>query len=62
MKATWDDSESDSEEDIDKANVYFMVHGDSSPKITSKRTLDDSELTLDELDFAFQEPDGKYLS
>jgi len=62
MNATWDDSESDSEKDVDKANVCFMVNEENSPKVTSKPTLDDSELTLDELGFAFQKLDGKYIS
>ena len=62
MKATWVDLESDSEEDVDSANVCFMAQGETSSKVTSKPTLDDSELTLDELGFAFQELDEKYIS
>ena len=41
IKATWNDLESDSEEDVDKANVCFMALGDNSSKVTSEPTLDD---------------------
>ena len=54
MKATWDDSESDSEENVDSANVCFMAQGETSSKVISEPTLDDSKLTLDELGFSFQ--------
>jgi len=42
IKATWDDSESDSEEDVDSTNVCFMAQGETSSKVTSEPTLDDS--------------------
>ena len=60
IKATWDDIESDSEEEIVVANVCFMAHRDNSNKITSELNLDDSELSMDELAMAFEELQSKY--
>ena len=46
LKATWN-SESESKEEVDTTNVCFMAN-DSTPKITFKPSLNDSELTMDE--------------
>ena len=53
MKATWD-SESDFEEKGDTANVYFMTN-ENTPKITSKASLNECELSMDELGETFEE-------
>ena len=37
LKATWD-SESESEEEVDTANVYFMTN---TPKVNSEPSIDD---------------------
>ena len=42
MKATWDDSESESEFEINVANMCFMAHGDHASKIQSEPILDDA--------------------
>ena len=41
LKATWD-LESDSEEEVDMANVCFMAN-DNTPKVISEPSLDDCE-------------------
>ena len=48
MKATWDNSESDSEEEVDAVNVCFMTYGDDTTKVYLENSLDDDELTMDE--------------
>ena len=50
LKATWN-SESESEE-VDTTNVCFMVN-DNTPKVTSEPSLDDCDLTMNELEDAF---------
>ena len=49
LKATWDDSESDSDEEIYSANVCFMAHRDDPTKVSLETTLDDDELSMNEL-------------
>ena len=47
LKAIWD-SESESEEKVDMANVSFMPNNNTF-KVTSEPTLDECDLTMDEL-------------
>ena len=49
MVATWDDSESESKEEIDTANMCFMAHGEDATKVCFENSLDEDELTMDEL-------------
>ena len=52
-QATWN-SESESEKEVDRAHVCFMANN-NTPKVTSEPSLDDCELTMDELGEAFEE-------
>ena len=58
FKSTWD-LESDSEEEVDTANVCFMAN-ENTPKVTFESCLDDCELTMDELGEAFEELSHNY--
>jgi len=58
LKATWD-LESESEEEVDMANVCFMAN-DNTPKVTSEPSIDDCELTMNELGEDFEEPSHNY--
>ena len=58
MKAICD-SESEFEEEMDTANVYFMAN-DNTPKVTFEPSLDDCELTMDELGEVFEELSNNY--
>ena len=49
MVATWDDSETESEEEIDTAHMCFMAHGDDAFKVYLENSLNDEDLTMDEL-------------
>ena len=53
FQVTWDDSESESEEEQDKANMYFMAGNEvnSNPE---------DELTFDDLAYAFEELNDHY--
>ena len=51
LKATWD-SESESEDEVDMTKVCFMAN-DNTPKVISEPSLDDCDLTIDELGDAF---------
>ena len=53
LKATWD-SKSESKEEVDTANVCFMAN-DNTPKVTSEPSLDECELSMDELGESFEE-------
>ena len=57
LKAT-QNSESESEEEVDTANVCFMAN-DNTPKVTSELSLDDCDL-MDELGDAFVELSNNY--
>ena len=58
---SWDDdSESDSREHVDVANVCFMAHGDDTIKEPFKPTLDDSDLTMVILANFFEELQERY--
>ena len=59
LKATWD-SESETDEEVDTAYVYFMAN-DNTPKVTFEPSLDDSELTMDELGEVFEELSNNYV-
>ena len=58
LKATWD-SKSESEEELDTANVCFMAN-DNTPKVISKPSLDDCNLSIDEIGDAFVEFSNNY--
>jgi len=59
--SSWDDdSESDSREDVDVANICFMAHGDDPTKAPFKPNLDDSDLTMDEPANFFEELQERY--
>ena len=60
MVATWDDTESESEEEIDAAHMCFMAHGDDATKVTNDNSLDEDELTMDELAQFFEELQHRY--
>ena len=49
MKATWD-SKSESKEEVDMAHVCFMTN-ENTPKVTSESSLDECELSMDELKY-----------
>ena len=44
--ATWDDTESESEEENDAAHMCFMAHGDDASKVILDNSIDDDELTM----------------
>jgi len=48
MVATWDDSETESEEKIDTTHMCFMAHGDEASKVNLENSLED-DLIMDEL-------------
>ena len=58
LKATWD-SESESEKEVDTTNMCFMAN-DNTPKVTSEPSLDDCDLSMDELADAFVELSNNY--
>ena len=58
LEATWD-SESEFEEEVESTHVYFMAN-ENTPKVTYETTLDDSELSMDELGEAFEELSNNY--
>ena len=58
LKATWD-SKSETDEEVDMAHVCFMANG-NTPKVISEPSLDDCELTMDELGEAFEELCNNY--
>jgi len=60
LAATWDDSESESEEEIDTANMCFMVQGEDTTKVCLENSIDDDELTMDELAQFFEELQHRY--
>ena len=47
LKVTWD-SESESEEEVDTANVCFMAN-ENTPKVTSESSLKECELSIDDV-------------
>ena len=49
MVATWDDSETESKEEIDTAHMCFMAHGDEASKVNLENSLEDDDLTMNEL-------------
>ena len=48
MVATWDDSETEPEEEVDTENVCFMTNRDEATNVTIQDSLDD-DLSIDEL-------------
>ena len=55
MVATWDDSESEFEEETDVANLWFMASDEHLTKINSELKLENCDLTMDMLVSAFEE-------
>ena len=49
MVTTWDDLETDSEEEIDAAHVCFMANGEKASMVNLKNFLEDNDLIIDEL-------------
>ena len=60
MVATWDDTESESEEENDAAHMCFMAHGDDATKVTFENSLEEDDLTMDELAHFFEELQHRY--
>ena len=60
MVATWDDLETESEEEIDTAHMCFMAHGDEASKVNLENSLEDDDLTMDELVQFFEELQNIY--
>ena len=60
MTATWDDSETDSEEEIDAAHVFFMENGEKTYMVNIETSLEDDDLTMDELAQVFEELQNRY--
>ena len=60
MVATWDDSETESEEEIDTAHMCFMAHGNEASKVNVENSLEDGDLTMDELAQFFEELQNRY--
>ena len=60
MVATWDDSETDSEEEIDVAHVWFMTNGEEASMVNLETSLEDNDLTMDELAQFFEELQNRY--
>ena len=58
LKATCD-SESESEEEVDTANVCFITN-DNTPKVIFEASLDDCDLSIDEIGDAFVELSNNY--
>ena len=58
LKTTWN-LESESEEEVDTAHVCFMAN-ENTPKVTFESYLDECELSMDELDEAFEELSNNY--
>jgi len=60
MVATWDDSETDFEEEIDAAHVCFMANGEETSMVNLETSLEDDDLTMDELAQVFEELQNRY--
>ena len=60
MVATWDDSETESEEEIDAAQMCFMARDDKASKVILENSLEDEDLTMDELAQGFEELQSRY--
>ena len=60
MVATWDDSETESKEKVDTANICFMANRDEVSKVTFESSLDEDDLTMDELERFFKELQEQY--
>jgi len=49
MVAMWDDMEPESEEEIDAAHMCFMARDGETSKVTLENSLEDDDLTMNEL-------------
>ena len=55
-----DDSETEFEEEIDTAHMCFMALGDEASKVNLEKSLEDDNLTMDELVQFFEELQNSY--
>ena len=60
MVATWDDSDSESKEEIDAAHMCFMARDGEASKVILENSLGDEDLTMDELAQVFEELQSRY--
>jgi len=58
--AMWDDSKTEFEEEIDTAHVCFMANREETSKVNLKISLNDDDLTMDELAQVFEELQNQY--
>ena len=49
MVAIWNDSETEFEEEIDTARMYFMALDGEASKVILENSLEDDDLTINEL-------------
>ena len=55
MVAAWDNSKTDSKEKIDTLHVCFMANEEEKSKVNFKTSLEEDDLTMDELARFFEE-------
>ena len=60
MVSTWDDSKSESEEEVDIANMCFMVNDEHLATVNLELELEDCDLTMNELVSIFEELQERY--
>ena len=60
MLATQDDSKTDSKEEIDVAHVCFMASGEEVSMVNFETSLEDNDLTIDELAQFFEKLQNRY--
>jgi len=58
--STWDDSEIDFEEEIDAAHVCFMANGEETFMVNFETSLEDDDLSMNELAQVFEELQNRY--
>jgi len=58
--ATWDDSKTKFEEEIDTAHICFMANREGTSKVNIETSLDEDNLTIDELAQVFEELQNRY--
>jgi len=61
MVATWDDSETESKEEINTVHICFMANREETSKINFETSLDEDDLTMDELARFFEELQDRYM-
>jgi len=60
MVAMWDDSKTESAEEIDTAHVCFMANREETSKVNLEASLDEDDLTMDEFAQVFEELQDRY--